>query len=34
MSPDSNPRLRVLVVDDENRLTDLLKLELEFGKYI
>ena len=33
MSPDSNPRLRVLVVDDENRLTDLLKLELDVEGY-
>ena len=29
MSLESQPRLRVLVVDDELKLTDLLRLELD-----
>ena len=28
MSLESQPRLRVLLVDDEHKLTDLLRLEL------
>lgn len=33
MSSDSTPRLRVLVVDDEQGLTDLLRLELDVEGY-
>ena len=29
LAPESLTRLRVLVVDDEKRLTDLLRLELD-----
>ena len=33
MAPESLTRLRVLVVDDEKRLTDLLRLELDVEGY-
>ena len=33
MAPESVTRLRVLVVDDEKRLTDLLRLELDVEGY-
>ena len=33
MSLDSQPRLRVLLVDDEHKLTDLLRLELDVEGY-
>ncbi len=33
MSLETKPRLRVLVVDDEQKLTDLLRLELDVEGY-
>ena len=33
MATESLPRLRVLVVDDETKLTELLKLELDVEGY-
>ena len=33
MAPESLTRLRVLVVDDEKRLTELLRLELDVEGY-
>ena len=33
MSLESQPRLRVLLVDDEHKLTDLLRLELDVEGY-
>ena len=33
MSLESQPRLRVLLVDDEQKLTDLLRLELDVEGY-
>ena len=33
MSLETKPRLRVLVVDDEEKLTDLLRLELDVEGY-
>ena len=33
MSLETKPRLRVLVVDDEQKLTDLLRLELNVEGY-
>ena len=33
MSLESQPRLRVLLVDDEHKLTDLLRLELDVEEY-
>ena len=33
MSPESQHRLRVLLVDDEHKLTDLLRLELDVEGY-